>query len=439
MASEEDMSTRRGLTSAVHRYNMAASIFAHIRTEVLPKLASHLSDNNSNSGLTLDLTPPCLKMCESMLLAQGQACMYEMARFRPMHNVLAKISMGAAEIYGEALFSSQDRTVRAKMTDVEKWGAHFKAMSMLFRARAEYHESICARETANKQGKPGHGLEIARLTMAESLCEQAIIFGNKRHVDLKVIADLKRAVLERRNQAEEENDKIHQEKIPSAREVEPTRGQRMSKIVALKKNLTTLSVPLFRKGPPSHAKSMVEKYKAESNDIVHRCNNIVQRETDAARNTLAKVNLPQGLTTYSASMQGIPLQTWQKVEACQHADEIEGLKDGLWGLRELSDIVHKTANDINEQLDEDVKLDTDFRKKYPGFTGHDVMEVQHSTRRNMEQCGKLLTNAKTGDQILLQYLQKFDSDPKFKLLQYSKHQLDNLTTSASKVSIYTDI
>lgn len=432
IASREDMSARRGLTAAVNRYNMAASIFSHIRTELLPKFASS-SDPNFHNTLTLDLTPSCLKMCENMLLAQGQACMYEMARVRPMHNVLAKISMGAAEIYNEALFSSQDRIVRAQMTNVEKWSAHFQAMSMIFRARAEYHESICAREGANKQGKLGHGLEIARLTMAEKLCEKAIIFGKQSYFDLKVIDELKLAVMERKSQAEDENNNIHKEKIPSSREVEPTRGQRMSKIVPLKKNLSVLPKPLFRSGLSPHARISVDRYRAESKEILLRCTNLAERETEAARNALAKVNLPQSLTSYNATKQGIPHHIWQKVEASQHASEIERLKEGLWGLKELSDNVHQMANEVNEQLEEDFTLDTEFRNKYISFNGHDVGQVQQATRRSMEQCGKLLANAKKGDTVLLQYLQKFESDPKFKVLQYNKQQLDSLNPLSNKV------
>ena len=490
LASKEDMTTSRGLTSALNRYNTAAGIFSHLRTEVLPILSStcqifDASNKNTNMKgnaksttspesqsapvmLTLDLTSPSLKMCENMLLAQGQACMYEMARFRPMHNVLAKISMGAAEIYNEVLLSSRYNSVRAHMTYVGQWGAHFKTMSIFFKARAVFHESVCAREGCirarandNGHGKPGagYGLEIARLVMADSLCEQALLLAENASVDINMINDLKQSIIERKGQAERENDSIHKEDIPSSHDLEPTRGQRMSKIFPLKKKITEISPSLFhidlnqnhdisenhvnkskiKKSNENNSailtkKGMeLERFKAESKEILLNCKNIIQKETESARYSLAEVNLPDSLQEYNTTKQGIPQSTWQKIEAIQKNNEIEKVRNGLLELRDLSDDVHETAKKINEQLDEDVRLDDEFRKKFRTFKGSDVKEVQKATRHSMTQCGQLLTNAKGGDNVLLQYLQKLDTESKFLLLQYDKNHLDNLTPSSSKV------
>ena len=223
-AAQHDLSTKFGVREAAKLYNSAAGICSYIRKEVI---------NGDEVHSSLDLTPSSLEFCEKLLLAQGQDCVYRMASSQPntLTSVLAKLASAAVDLYAEALVPLQTTELLTKVSD---WDDLIRCSQMLYRARAEYHESahimylICNRHT--EAPKDGYGVEIARLTVAQSTIEQALLYGervSKRDKSrstcvvvtppLLEIKRLKRQIIERKNQAELDNNEIYHERLPSAR------------------------------------------------------------------------------------------------------------------------------------------------------------------------------------------------------------------------------
>lgn len=195
LASTEDFLTKAGLARAVQRYNLCSGIFAHIRTNLID-----LDDPNPSN----DLTPSCLRMCEKLMMAQGQACAYEMAKshMSSTHSVLAKLSMGAAELYGEALLFASERMVKSRMVDGVAWNRYMKFHSAVYRALAEYHEAKFARTVADNGKDVGfRGIEIARLIVAEKLTSDAIGLGKRQGSSLDDFSSLLRLIKQRRQEA----------------------------------------------------------------------------------------------------------------------------------------------------------------------------------------------------------------------------------------------
>jgi len=176
-AALDDWTTKEGRAAAKQRYGLAATIMRTIREDLL-------KDDKTPSP---DFTSQCLFMCQAVFSAQGQLCAYEAAKLRTMdsltdknsarYTLLAKIAIAAANHYKDALLYSQDNVIQRMMHLISRqWGAHFKVMNILFRARAEYFESMACRFSSR------FGLEIARLRLADSMCREGLKFLASNHM-----------------------------------------------------------------------------------------------------------------------------------------------------------------------------------------------------------------------------------------------------------------
>jgi uncharacterized protein YuzB (UPF0349 family) len=221
-ASVHTWDTKEGLTLVKKDYEKAALIFKHIR-EILDK-----SGTKSNA-ITSDLTNASLDMCQYMCLAQGQVCLYEVLKQKldakstaGTYALIAQIATGAAELYDRALKSSQNSVI--KFNDSSKiYGAHFKSLSMLFKARAEYLQSLVERSSGQ------YGIEIARLNRSYEMMCEAIDFTKSNgkqclkmvvgpaslgKTSLDVMSALRVTVKQRLSAVKKENLTIYHEKIP---------------------------------------------------------------------------------------------------------------------------------------------------------------------------------------------------------------------------------
>merc|ERR1712071_421463 len=157
--------------------------------------------------------------------------------------VLAKLAMGAAELYGEAVLKANDRMVQSLMDESKRWIRCMKVQSATFRALSEYHESVVARESS-KNIVGAHGAEIARLQLTETLCDDGIKLDKNKAESLQI---LKRNVKERLRDAEKDNRELYRDSIPGTRSLPPSQGRRMVKLAPLKEALfpSSLSRPIF--------------------------------------------------------------------------------------------------------------------------------------------------------------------------------------------------
>lgn len=222
-AKKYEWTTKEGLTLVKKDYETAALIFKRIQ-EII-KVA-----NMKSNAVTSDLTNATLNMCQYMCLAQGQICLYEVLKQKlntsstpATYRLISQIATGAANLYDNALKSSQE--VEIKFNDSSKvYGAHFKSLSMLFKARAEYLQSIVDRK-ANEYGD-----EIARLTRSSDMIREAIDFTKSNgkqclkmvvgppclgKTSLDVLKALRETVKQRLTAVLKENQTIYHEKVTS--------------------------------------------------------------------------------------------------------------------------------------------------------------------------------------------------------------------------------
>lgn len=222
-ASKHEWTSKEGLTLVKKDYETAALIFRHIR-ELLEE-----AKTKSNS-ITSDLSNASLDMCQYMCLAQGQICLYEVLKQKlntastaAAYILISQIATGAADLYDSALRSSQDSVIKFNDSSTV-YGAHFKSLSMLFKARAEYLQSMVER----KSGR--YGFEIARLYRCQEMIIEAITFTKSNGKQclkmvvgpptlgknsLEILKSLRETVKQRLIAVTKENQNIYHEKVPN--------------------------------------------------------------------------------------------------------------------------------------------------------------------------------------------------------------------------------
>ncbi|GKY96363.1 hypothetical protein MPSEU_000595900 [Mayamaea pseudoterrestris] len=205
-------------------------------------------------------------------------------------------------------------------------------------------------------------------------------------------------------------------------------------------------------------------------DLHEELTTLAQTKTEAGRQALTAVDLPQSLTAYHREQQQLqqlreqqqhekmntayarrhtgrlPPQLWARVATLQQqrsdpyspsssssrrnaeTDHVASLQQQLWELRDSADVARGLLKQMDLQLQEDLEMDRTFRQdaKHAEFAGHDVLEVQRAVRENLSHYAGLLQTAQESDDVLWEQCQSLDTDPKFQLLKFDKEQLEHL-------------
>jgi programmed cell death 6-interacting protein len=430
-ATQQPFGTKAGWSKAAQHLQNAASWLQHFpgQAQQRPVLPPNYAD----------FSQTFLLLWQSLLVAQSQRCVYESLACapRPRHLLLAKLAAAAVPLFAtvESIVLKDDESPAPSLTPfsglVARWADFARAWGMYMSCKAEYHQSQISRE--RKQW----GEELARLDLAfgyASMCKEFMDQGQSAGLQElysavdNIMKDLKERIDEQQNQ---------DQPVPTRQELTEIRGEKLvnidqplSKLLKAKK-----TEPIFQnvvQGPD--VTHYVQYFQSELEKRVRHITDLCEDRTQVGRKTLASVQLPQSLTAYHQEQTGggLPEEIWQKVESVQRDRCIALLKQGLWELRDVSDLARSTFRKIESQLDFDLDSDRNFRKENPGFEGHDAEEVQRAFRESLVNYRKLLGTAQTGDETLFKRLDQLDTNPKFKLLQFQKSQLDMLLPGNKK-------
>lgn len=433
-ATQQSLDNKAGWSKAAQHLQNAASWLQH-----LPGRQQRDREQQQQQELPYpDFSNAFVRLWQSLLVAQSQRCVYESlacAQPRQRHLLLAKLAAAAVHLFAavESIVLNDEESAAPSLSSfaglVAEWADFARAWGVYMSCKAEYHQSQVSRE--RKQW----GQELARLDAAyeyATLCKDFMdgVPTNDGLQDLYVAVD--GTLMELKERVDQVEEEKHDQPVPTRQELTEIRGetlvnidQPLSKLIQAK-----ISDPLFP-NTSSHAPDIrlyMELFDSEMDKRVKDISKVCEQRTEEGRNTLANVNLPHSLTAFHQEQAGggLPEEVWEKVEIVQREQRIALLKQGLWELRDISDLAKSTFRNIQSQLDFDLDSDRMFRKENPGFEGHDAEEVQRAFRLSLANYDKLLGTAQRGDETLLKRLDQLDTNPKFKLLQFQKSQLDML-------------
>jgi hypothetical protein len=421
-ASKQPLNSKVGWSKAAQHLQNAASWLQH-----LPRVDPSVSD----------FSPTFISFWQALLVAQSQRCVYESIACapRPRHLLLAKLAAAAIPLFSEVenILQKDYDSVAPALSHfsslVGSWAKFAHAWCIYMRCKAEYHQSYLSRE------KKQWGLELARLDVAYQYAAMCNDYCEKTHhaalQDLRTsVNECLKDLKERIDTAEQENSEQHNQPVPAPRDLAEIRGEMLVNIVQpLSKLLKPKTTePIFKKMSNRNLNVYVNIFASNMDKTVMDIGIVAEERTEFARKALANVNLPHSLTAYRQEQAGggIPDDLWQRVQTIQRERRIAQLKQDLWELRDMAELARTTHKKVQSQLDFDLESDRLFRQSNLGFEGHNAEEVQKSFRQSLANYDRLLVTAQEGDSVLLRRLEQLDTNPKYKLLQFQKSQLDRL-------------
>ncbi|CAM9301607.1 unnamed protein product, partial [Hapterophycus canaliculatus] len=395
-ASEEDRSTEAGLKAACHRFQVAAGVFQHVREKVVGGLVG---------TVTQDLIPDGLTAASVLMLAQAQACFYEKAvkdraRTKLKPGIIAKLAAKAGEFYTQALGFMQGPNLAPGLD--KSWPAHVEFQSVAFSAAACYWESVGLHDVADETGS-GYGIEIAQLQKASDMLVHAfkLSYRNSLSSTFTTSAEsLKGTITKALNSRAKDNSTIYLEPVPSQATLKDVPGAGMVKAVpfAGSTSATTNSKPLFEGLLSKSAKAALEEYKSKEAAAVGAMDGLAKEKSALARSQLAAVGLP-GTVEAHESVGGVPESVWKKVQAVkQGGGGVNELKEKVAEVEGSAERARSTLETVERTLDQDIRLDDAFKKRYAGeYEGMSTTELAGDLRRDVEHYRGLWRTARGAD------------------------------------------
>jgi hypothetical protein len=470
-ASEQPQDTKIGWSKAAQHFQNAACLVQELQ-------GLHLVAGPQQEQDLVDFSRPFLALWQALLVAQSQRCVYESLACapRPRHLLLAKLAAAAVPLYNDCeSLASADQNIdndahgSSLLQDhvpslTSHWSDYVRAYGIWMSSQAEFHQACLHKE------KKQYGDELARLDLACRFAHLACDFLESAPLAAlqslhPMVDDQLQQLQQRLHDAQQENAQTHKQTVPHRVEVPEIRGEKLVNVEqGLKdKFWMPLQEPMFTQinmstatssslsaspnSPDPNVRRYADLFVSEMDKLVFQMACVAEERTETARKALASVNLPHSLTAYRQEQSGggIPEDLWERVQAMQRDRRIALLQQDLWGLRDVAEQARSTYARIHSQLDFDLESDRLFRDQTnsnsnhtsdPGssFEGHDAEEVQKTFRQSLANYDRLLVTAQEGDGVLLRRLEILDTNPKYKLLQFQKSQLDRLLPGANASS-----
>jgi programmed cell death 6-interacting protein len=352
IATKADRSTGDGIKLATKHFGIAAGIFTY--------LAAY---NNYDTTVTMDINKGCTKMLSHLMLAQAQACFFEMAIQRGMRPAaIAKLAQGTASLFGHALSALNARPGLPEWMRQTQypWANHMRFQQQCFEASARYWQSKDALE------KKDYGGEIGWLYVAQDLCRSAAKINkdlesslerNRKTLYEHVVSRLAAAIKDNETvyyAAEKKPDqlgsidpKIMVKATPFEPAIDPA-----AEAKSAFNNLVPLAVQEANDAYIGQLKSTLSEMKAEC-----------QEKTDMVRMQLSSLNLPAALEALDGSA-GLPEAVWNRVKDVQYKGGISSLGQAYEHVQASSSAARAGLAEIDTMLQEEEAADNKMRERY---------------------------------------------------------------------------
>ena len=444
------------------------------------------------------LDPSALHVLHLASMASGQACYYYHASVQKnrVQSALAKLSAGAAVMF-EALASfarqmtedetiandtnSTVRSIRSHMPSKALLRSTYAAGENYYWALSEYHQAFVMKSRRENEiarlRSSSIFIDHAKTEMLENHSHDLIMTANGlvaiqdtagAHLMIRLqsllcakVINLNTRVSKLLIEAEEEwADDVD---VP----IVPLRPQTVMKLAPIPPEANflepALGVVALEKRPPLQRllnRAGVEactKFHQKLAQMLISTRKTAHNATESAGEQLAKLGLPECITTFRATVEaaktarrrkicGIPPAMTEQLESLHSSQGVMLLKHNLYNLEEVAALARQTLDKTEEMLDDTVQADSEFCRDHPTFTGRDV-EVEHSqiavtsldgngaTETDARKtCAKIrgwLNQANEGDQKLKKVLEEIETDPKYRLVMLQVEQLEKLIRGGS--------
>lgn len=354
--------------------------------------------------------------------------------------------MGCAELYRKALnFIDITPTHLAKSMKRGKfWENCIKAKHSHWLANAEYHKGAECWESAMNMGNDDlMRVAVGRIRAAEQHIAKALLHARDCDNDVTfrveglketetLIVNLKEKILEQ----QQDSTMFSGKTLPQNLEAIYARIISKATLKSETDLLSTMSVDKIET-PLTISSVLIEKHDERLYQMIQQTSELVRQKNFEAHTTLEHLCLPHALTKFmSASASDycrLPDTVWRKLKKLQQKDQLSNLQERLLMLGAVAEFTRDRARELQETLDNDMKLDRDFRQTFPMFGGMKPSCVQPSIRRDLQLYLNKLENARQGDAVNFKMMESLQTDQKFMFLSMTKEEIESLLRSNNKV------
>lgn len=288
---------------------------------------THSADVTASSLTSPDFHVDLLYMLKFLMLAQAQACYFEVATANAAKispGTISKLAMGTAELYRSAYNYADKPHVKALFTQY-KWHHHIYFQLMAYQAAASYWTA----KQLMKDEK--YGEEIAQLNRALLCLSNArAVEGGLVHTVIEHRTKLESELNTRQKIAMKDNESIYYAVIPKPETVKDPDS-------IVKVQLTPFNPPSAADLPDPFASLVPNVFREANAAFKTKLTGLIQTATrkhreqeEHVRTLLASLNLPGCLESSSdakSDASPLPDATWESLRECQAAGSAKALEE----------------------------------------------------------------------------------------------------------------
>lgn len=351
--------------------------------------------------LPIDLSVNIMKTLAKLMLAQAQECFWQKAVSNTLKdNVIARLAFQVSQFYDEALSM-------AYKCDILKseWIEHMSCKKLHFKAAAQFRLA-CVAVAASR-----HGEEIARLRIANTICETASREA-KYHLpsvssDLESLSKIIKDSLRR---SERDNDLIYLQEVPNESDLPPIVAASMVEpkpIVELNsaecaKDTKKYGKILFHDLMPYLVIEIAQAFRERQDSyVVKHIKEPMEMLTKILHTILAENGLPALIDTIQRP-QRLPTNI---LEHCQILNERGGMDKLKVFFEDISKLRHKSEQVLQncvELLQMEESENEEMRRKHGSqrWNFADSREASADVRKSVQALEGYLKQAHDGDQVI---------------------------------------
>lgn len=387
VAATQPLESDEGLKLALKLFQQSAGIFTHLKAAAPAAIPQEP---------TSDLSPDCLHVLASLMLAQAQEIFVMKAiKDNVKDQLVAKLCCQCEEMYAEVLKSMQKETVRA-LWDKE-WVPIVAGKQAAFHALTMLHMSLVNR--AEKRV----GQEISRLRKAVELFKAA----QQRSGNPNFFDEYANKAQRNLTEAQKDNDFIYNEQIPDINTLESPGKMALAKPLPIAPPMNKDFKDIFESLVPVALHQALVASGARKNELVNAEILKLREATHTLNAILSSLNLPAAIEDIGKGG-SVPPSLLEKANTVRSKGGVESIRTLLSelpdALKRNQEILNEAERMLNEERDSDNQLRGQFKDKWTRTASDKLTEM---FRTNAAKYREIINNAISADKVVRD---KFESN-----------------------------
>lgn len=400
--------TDEGLKKSCLYFQQAAGCFQLLNDQVLNNTGK--LTNNGAIRLPEDFLQSTLEFCQYLMLAQAQEAIWQKAIGNPdlKNSVISKLSYQTSEYYSVAMKKGIESS-----TIKQDWINHTTVKYNHFKAASHLRTSYICQEAFK------YGEQVAHLKAASNYCATGMKY--QRYVAEFVVEDLQglqETVTTLLRTAEKDNDLIYLKVVPAEKDLSPHQGASMVKSLVPDLNQP---VKIFEELIPYVIIQICQAFRERQDSYVKdQLIFPIQALSKMINTFITERGLPASIDSIQKP-DGLPESIIQHSREILNHGGLETIDHELSEMNRLGIICIQILQGCQERLKKDADEDNILRSEKGERWNRKPSQVAAAPLvGRIKTMGDYLSQAKTGDQVILQEYEEIKELLKIYCLGYDE-------------------